>query len=124
MMTKLYLYHMESKALKNIILLLVVFVSQNAISKTLVVTPKTKISQVSVYSELGNGDVFITVDNSIVGCDSGFWVSGDSAGSNKVLSTILAAKHSQSIVQVYGDKDRIWSGSTGKFCHIYVISEF
>jgi|GEM_PF-4647824 len=89
---------------------------------SLVEATSVKIKKVSVYSEIGSGDVLITVTNPPFECERGLWVSGDAAGVDRVLSFLLTAKATNATVSINGDKDNIWPGtSAGKVCHIYNV---
>lgn len=91
-------------------------------AQTLVEATNTTITKLSTYSERGNGDILITVNNPPVGCERGFWVSGSATGAQHTLSLLLAAKTMNSNVSINGDKDNIWSEtSAGGVCHLFNI---
>ncbi|EAQ65509.1 hypothetical protein MED121_22597 [Marinomonas sp. MED121] len=92
------------------------------LAKDLVEAESTKIIKLSAYSDIGNGDILITVNNPPIGCERGFWVNGNAAGAQHTLSLLLAAKAMNAQVSINGDKDNIWSHtSAGGVCHLFNI---
>ena len=100
--------------------------SQQSFGLTLATTSQTTVNSIGVYSgslTSSSGDIIITVQNPVSGCDAGFWISGSDPAAQKLLSILLSAKHTSSQIVVNGDKDTMWSGSSGAFCHIYAITD-
>lgn len=98
------------------------FVAISVNAETISTTEKTKITRVSSYSEWGRGDVVIKVENPAPGCNDGFWLGGNDAGTKNILAIILSAKATGTKVSINGDKDRMWNGTSGYVCHLYAIS--
>lgn len=110
--------------MKKLAFIISFFISINCFGETLSATPITNITELASYSEYGDGNMTIRVENTAPNCNGGFWMNGTEPGFKTVLSMLLAAKHSGVQIIIYGDSDRIWQGSpTASFCHLYLITE-
>lgn len=104
--------------MKKLILGLLLISFQGLYAKTLVNTSPTKITHIFTYAtakafalrvEQADGECF------------GYWVHTDSLGYETLLSVALSAKHTNSSVKIYADKDNIWTGSSHKYCHVHSL---
>ncbi len=105
-----------------LLILLLSFVISATNAKTLSLASNTKITTVSSYSEYGSGDVIVKVDNPAEGCKNGFWLGGNDPGIKNILALVLSANATGANVTINGDKDRMWPGSQGSYCHLYSIN--
>lgn len=85
-------------------------------------TGHTRVARITVYPEYGNGDVVFTVENPAPGCGDGFWLSPVSPGFKQTLTILLMLKSSGAKFETLGSPDRLWPGSSGKYCAVYALS--
>ncbi len=91
-------------------------------SFSVVDTPDTKITSVVTYSNYGDADVVIYVENSNPACDGGFWFNKSDKGYSSNLSVALAAYQAKNSVVIHGHEESLWGGtSSSKFCRVYAI---
>ncbi|WP_370980212.1 hypothetical protein [Agaribacterium sp. ZY112] len=70
-----------------------------------------------------DGDVRISVSDSVPGCESGYFITADSQSIEKALSIALSAYHSGSKVVIGGQSGIQWDGtSRTDYCHVHSIS--
>ena len=95
----------------------------NARGANIVSTTQSTITQVDVYTEFGNGDVIVWLNNNSLqsSCPSGFWVRGTDTGADRTLAQIEAAYHSGTPVTIWADTTTIWSGSSSAACLIWMV---
>jgi hypothetical protein len=84
-----------------------------------------KITRLYTYSEqFGfDGDVAIIVNNSVPGCEGGFWLrKASTEGYKNTFAFLLSAFHANTTVQFGALTNEPWAGATNKFCRIDQIS--
>ena len=86
------------------------------------ISPSTTVSQLLSFSEYGEGDVVAKLNNNGNICSGGYWLRKSDPGFEANLSLILSALHSGSMVQIRAHTDRIWPGSSGTYCHVYLVT--
>ena len=106
--------------MKKTIFLGALFFSLNAFS-AIEVSPVTKIDRIMSFSEYGQGDVTVWLENNGAICTHGYWLRKADPGFDANLSLVLSAFHAQSAISIRGHTDDIWTGSSGTFCHVYLI---
>lgn len=85
-------------------------------------TGHTRVVRITVYPEYANGDVVFTVENPAPACGDGFWLSPASPGFKQTLAILLMLKSSGAKFEAFGSPDRLWPGSSGKYCAVYALS--
>ena len=85
-----------------------------------VATASTKIDKIYSYATAGNGDVLIVPSNTLAECD-GFWLDNEDPGFQTNLSVALSAYHANSPVQIYGNEQALFTGSSQKFCKLTIL---
>lgn len=83
---------------------------------------QSKINKLYSYSEYGGGDVIVKLSGNGPSCLAGYWLKKTDPGFQANLSILLAAYHANKDIVVTGHTDQIWSGSSGKYCHVYSVS--
>ncbi len=84
---------------------------------------ETVITGVSAYgSGTVTGDVRISVQDTVAGCEAGYYVSSDNSGKPSILSIALSAFHTGSKVKVHGYDFPRWEGSSKNYCLIEGIN--
>jgi hypothetical protein len=88
-----------------------------------IVTPPAAVSiTVSyAYTAYNGGDFVFSTSGAADGCGSGWYISSADPGYKAAVSTVLTAQASGSFVIVYGDNTQLWSGSSGKYCHVQAV---
>ena len=80
---------------------------------------ETTITGVSSYgSGVVTGDIKISVENTVSGCEGGYYVKSDNAGNSQILSIALSAFHSGTKVKINGVDSPRWDGSSANYCKI------
>ncbi|MCG7551493.1 hypothetical protein [Pseudoalteromonas sp. Of7M-16] len=81
------------------------------------------ITELNVYANYGEGDVYVKLDTNGNHCKHGYFVNKNSKGYESTLSSLLSAFHTQSKIKVTGFTGAAhkWSGSVGVTCEIYAI---
>tara|TARA_R110002072_G_scaffold33030_7_gene100241 strand:+ start:156 stop:464 length:309 start_codon:yes stop_codon:yes gene_type:complete len=83
----------------------------------------TKITRVSTFGKgVVTGDLFIQVEDSVAGCEKGYYLRSENAGKNGALSIALSAYHSAAKVKIHAYDSPRWPGSSGNTCEIESIS--
>lgn len=81
----------------------------------------TTIVRVVSFSEYGNGDVVVVTEKKGTSCVSGYWLKKVDPGFNANLSMLIAAYQAKTNIVLTGLTDEIWSGSGGRYCHLYSV---
>ena len=82
-------------------------------------TTMTKVALVSSYNQYGSGDVLFKVENPILECIDGYWLTKTDSGYQANVVMIITAFQAKTPVVVFGLSDQLWSGSGGKYCKLY-----
>jgi hypothetical protein len=79
----------------------------------------TTIKSVSAYgSGLVTGDIRITVHDAVVGCEAGYYVKSDNPGKDSILSLVLSAYHSKTVLKINALDAPRWNGSGANYCEV------
>ena len=108
----------RSQALLASLLVLICVPIQAA---TLVYNASVGVVKIGVLPEYQGGVVLVTATKTVEGCETGYWISAEAPGGDRALSVLLSAKHTGALLSITADKDRRWTGSSGKYCHIHLI---
>lgn len=54
-------------------------------------------------------------------CPAGYWLDGSNDQNSSVLSVVLSAYHTQSIIRVYADENDDFPGMASKECKIRAV---
>ncbi|RDH43412.1 hypothetical protein [Zooshikella ganghwensis] len=108
------------KYLAQFFLCLSVVCSSFVYSADYIGSPVTTIHKLISYSQYGNGDIAFTISSKFEKCN-GFWFNKSEPGYNAMLSMLIAAYQSKNNLVVYSDPDKIWTGSSAPFCHVYAL---
>jgi hypothetical protein len=85
-------------------------------------TVETTITKIYTYTQTGGGDVLVVVAHPATDCADGFWLNPTDAGFKSTLSSLLAAHHAGSTVQIFGLDTELWpASSSGAFCKITTV---
>ena len=84
-------------------------------------SPEGTITRLITYSEYGAGDVFVSLNNNGTACSYGYYVSKTHPGYEVVVSSLIAAYHTQAKLYIRGLPDKKWTGSTNDVCQIYAV---
>ena len=69
-----------------------------------------QVTRMRAYSDFGNGDVVLWVQNPLAGCD-GFWFRTTELNGKEFFAQILASQKTQLPMFLTADDDQIWPGS-------------
>ncbi|MBQ4838464.1 hypothetical protein [Pseudoalteromonas luteoviolacea] len=96
---------------------------QSAFASSTELSIGTQITELNVYSRLGNGDVYVKLNINGNYCKHGYFINKNSAGYESILSSLLSAYHAQSNIKIFGFTGQAhhWSGNTGPTCEIYSV---
>ena len=95
------------------------FTSQVIANET---SPKSTIKRFISYSNYGNGDVFISLENNGSTCNSGYFLNKENQGFEANYSMLLSAYHANSSVKLIGlDTEEKWQGSRAIICQLYSV---
>ncbi|NVJ60832.1 MAG: hypothetical protein HWE27_10590 [Gammaproteobacteria bacterium] len=80
---------------------------------------ETTIKRVATFAS-GSvaGDIIISVDNTVAGCEAGYYVGVNALGKDESLSIALSAFHAGSKVKINGLDTPRWEGSSSNYCKI------
>jgi hypothetical protein len=73
------------------------------------------------YTNYNGGDFVFSTSATAEGCGSGWYISSADPGYKAAVSTVLTAQAGGNFVIVYGDNAQLWSGSSGKYCHVQAV---
>jgi hypothetical protein len=79
-----------------------------------------RVTSFYTFSDFGNGDVVLSVQNPLPTCQDGFWVRMTDPGAKVLTAQLLAAFHAGTELQVWGYDHELWAGSSGRFCRLNV----
>jgi hypothetical protein len=79
------------------------------------------ITQSYAYASFGGGDFVFTTSIAAHGCGSGFYIKSTDPGYKAAVAAVLTAQAGGNFVQVYGDNNDLWPGSTGQYCRLQTI---
>ncbi|MDK2594843.1 hypothetical protein [Pseudoalteromonas obscura] len=104
-------------------LLLLGAVSQSAFASTKETSLAGYITELNVYANFGEGDVFVKLDTNGSNCIHGYFVNKNSKGYESTLSSLLSAFHTQAKIKVTGFTGAAhkWTGNSGGTCEIYAV---
>ncbi|MEO9599799.1 hypothetical protein [Parasphingorhabdus sp.] len=85
-------------------------------------TNKVTITGLFSYSDYGGGDVIITTDSDISGCEAGYWLRPTDDGFEQNFAIAMSASLANRPVIVMAHNDQLWSGSAGKYCRLDLIA--
>ncbi|ESP95250.1 hypothetical protein [Pseudoalteromonas luteoviolacea] len=104
-------------------LLLLGVSAQSAFASNTELSIGTQITELNVYSRLGNADVYVKLDTNGNYCKHGYFINKNSAGYESILSSLLSAYHTQSNIKIYAFTGQAhhWSGNAGPTCEIYSV---
>lgn len=95
------------------------FTSQVIANET---SPKSTIERFVSYSNYGNGDVFISLENNGSICNYGYYLNKENQGFEANYSMLLSAYHANSSVKLIGlDTEEKWQGSSATVCQLYSV---
>jgi hypothetical protein len=72
------------------------------------------------YSDYGNGDVVLTVQNPLPTCQDGFWIRMTDPGAKMLSAQLLSAFHAGTQLHIWANDHEMWTGSAGHYCRIYM----
>ena len=98
--------------------LLIISLSVNAANEQ---SHQTKISRILSYTNYGDGDIAIELENSTGKTCEGYWISKGDKGYNANLSMLIAAYQANTTIAVWGEPNNKWPGSSSYFCRLYLI---
>lgn len=111
-------FSVRSQALSVSLLALVCVPLQ---ATTLVSNASVSVIKIGVLPEYQSGVVLVTASKTVEGCETGYWINAEAPGGDRALSVLLSAKHTGALLSITADKDRLWTGSSGKYCHIHLL---
>lgn len=83
----------------------------------------TTIIGISTYGRGSvSGDIRIAVENTVAGCEAGYYMKASSAGLSSSLATALSAFHAGSRIKINAYDDPRWAGSNANYCEIESIT--
>ena len=82
------------------------------------------IKSVYTYSDFGTGDMTFQVTSPLATCPDGFWIRMTDAGAKTLVAEVLMAVSASMPISAWGydDAANAWSGSSGHYCRLYVLS--
>ena len=84
-------------------------------------SPKSTIKRLISYSNVVNGDLYVSLANNGSSCANGYFLNVDDKGFKVISSMLLAAYHANSIIHIDGITTVKWSGSSANVCKIYDV---
>ena len=79
------------------------------------------VTQIISFSEYGEGDVTVKLTTNTAGCIHGYWLKKTDPGFQTNFNMILASYQTKSKIRISAHTNQLWSGSGGKFCHVYYV---
>ena len=86
-----------------------------------VTPPPAKVINYMSFSQFGGGDVVFSLENAVPNCPGGLWLRATDPGHQQNVATLITAKSSGQLVQVYIYDDQVWTGSVTSYCYVYGI---
>ena len=74
------------------------------------------------YSQYGNGDFIFNTLPAIPECSTGYWIRTSDKGFEESAALVRDAFKTNADVIVSGEPKLLWSGTSGKRCHLYTIA--
>lgn len=74
-----------------------------------------------VYTNYNSGDYLIQVASPLENCEGGFYASAADPGAKNVFAMLQMAYLTKTKLQIWAESDQLFSGSSNRYCHIYVV---
>jgi hypothetical protein len=80
-----------------------------------------RVTEYSLFSEYGGGDVIFKFTGAISGCD-GFWLRPTDPGFEHAFSILKTAYETGKPLRVWVHDDSNWDGSANIYCRVYRLN--
>ena len=87
------------RIIKGIMLLISIFAAHSLASEA---SPKSIVKRFVSYSNYGNGDVFVSLENNGSICNYGYYLNNEDQGFEDTYSMLLSAYHANAKVILIG----------------------
>lgn len=105
--------------IKGIMLFISIFAAHSLASEA---SPKSIVKRFISYSNYGNGDVFVSLENNGSICNYGYYLNKEDQGFEANFSMLLSAYHANNKVILTGlDTEDKWRGSGSTVCKLYSV---